>query len=114
MALGINSYYSKQQLVLAHENIKVIRHPDHARVGVFFWAHHEKIVVIDQTYAFIGGIDLCYGRWDDYRHRLTDLGSITKASISGSSSTRTTNPLSFHSDGATAMATLPSGIQVTA
>lgn len=83
MALGINSYYSKQKLAQAHENIKVIRHPDHARVGVFLWAHHEKIVVIDQTFAFIGGIDLCYGRWDDYRHRLTDLGSITTASFSG-------------------------------
>ncbi|XP_067627358.1 phospholipase D1-like [Eurosta solidaginis] len=82
MALGINSYYSKQKL--SHENIKVLRHPDHARAGVFFWAHHEKIVVVDQTYAFIGGLDLCYGRWDDYRHRLTDLGSISTTSASGS------------------------------
>lgn len=81
MALGINSYYSKQRLVEAHENIKVFRHPDHARVGVFFWAHHEKIVAVDQTFAFVGGIDLCYGRWDDYRHRLTDLGSITTGSL---------------------------------
>lgn len=80
MALGINSYYSKQRLVEAHDNINVFRHPDHARVGVFFWAHHEKIVAVDQTYAFVGGIDLCYGRWDDYRHRLTDLGSITTGS----------------------------------
>ncbi|XP_053966812.1 phospholipase D2 isoform X2 [Anastrepha ludens] len=82
MALGINSYYSKQRL--SHENIKVLRHPDHARAGVFFWAHHEKMVVIDQTYAFIGGLDLCYGRWDDYRHRLSDLGSVSTASASGS------------------------------
>lgn len=37
------------------------------------WAHHEKIVVIDQSIAFIGGIDLCYGRWDDHLHRLTDV-----------------------------------------
>ncbi|XP_011180808.1 phospholipase D2 isoform X2 [Zeugodacus cucurbitae] len=82
MALGINSYYSKQRL--SHENIRVLRHPDHARAGVFFWAHHEKIVVVDQTYAYIGGLDLCYGRWDDHRHRLTDLGSISTASASGS------------------------------
>ena len=27
------------------------------------WAHHEKIVVVDQIYAFVGGIDLCYGRY---------------------------------------------------
>lgn len=61
-------------------------------MGVFFWAHHEKIVAIDQTYAFIGGIDLCYGRWDDYRHRLTDLGSI---STTASASTTKPDPLSF-------------------
>ncbi|XP_070504074.1 phospholipase D1-like isoform X4 [Chironomus tepperi] len=77
MALGLNSYYSKQRLVQLHENIKVLRHPDHVRVGVFFWAHHEKLVVVDQTYAFVGGIDLAYGRWDDHKHRLTDLGSIS-------------------------------------
>lgn len=78
MALGINSYYSKKTLENKHENIKVMRHPDHAKVGVFFWAHHEKIVVIDQNIAFLGGIDLCYGRWDDYRHKLTDLGKVIR------------------------------------
>ncbi|KAL3266697.1 hypothetical protein HHI36_010859 [Cryptolaemus montrouzieri] len=75
LALGLNSYYSKQTLM--DENIKVLRHPDHAKVGVFLWAHHEKTVVVDQNYAFIGGIDLCYGRWDDDKHRLTDLGGIS-------------------------------------
>lgn len=50
-------------------DVQVLRHPDHAKVGVFLWAHHEKIVVVDQTYAFLGGIDLCYGRWDDHEHR---------------------------------------------
>ena len=28
-------------------------------------------------FSFLGGIDLCYGRWDDHNHRLTDLGSIS-------------------------------------
>lgn len=81
VALGINSYYSKQRLVDLHENIRVFRSPDHARKGVLFWAHHEKIVVVDQTYAFVGGIDLCYGRWDDYQHRLTDLGPMLTGSV---------------------------------
>ncbi|XP_074110458.1 phospholipase D isoform X1 [Cotesia typhae] len=82
LALGINSYYSKQRLVsLCPENIKVFRHPDHARVGVILWAHHEKIVVVDQKLAFVGGIDLCYGRWDNNEHRLTDLGSVHQSSI---------------------------------
>nr|NP_001137610.1 phospholipase D, isoform F [Drosophila melanogaster]ACL83064.1 phospholipase D, isoform F [Drosophila melanogaster] len=95
MALGINSYYSKSTLA-KHENIKVMRHPDHARGGILLWAHHEKIVVIDQTYAFMGGIDLCYGRWDDHHHRLTDLGSISTSSFSGS--TRRTPSLYFTKD----------------
>ena len=77
IALGINSFYSKQKLVEGcPENIKVLRHPDHARVGVLLWGHHEKIVVVDQSLAFLGGIDLCYGRWDDNEHRLTDLGKL--------------------------------------
>lgn len=54
-----------------------MRHPDHVKAGVLLWAHHEKLVIVDQTYAFVGGIDLCYGRWDDNKHRLTDLGSVT-------------------------------------
>ena len=55
-------------------NIKVLRHPEHTITGVFFWTHHEKCVVVDQSVAFMGGIDLCYGRWDDDLHRLVDLG----------------------------------------
>ncbi|XP_003701644.3 phospholipase D1-like [Megachile rotundata] len=82
VALGINSFYSKQRLVeKCPENIKVLRHPDHARVGIFLWAHHEKIVVVDQSIAFLGGIDLCYGRWDNNEHRLIDLGSTHHSSI---------------------------------
>lgn len=70
MALGINSFYSKSKLAEGNsDNIKVLRHPDHAKAGVFLWAHHEKMVVVDQSYAFVGGIDLCYGRWDDAKHR---------------------------------------------
>jgi phospholipase D1/2 len=74
----------------------VQRHPDHAVGGTFFWSHHEKFVVVDNRIAFLGGIDLCYGkkkkkkkkkkvllkylililihhrRWDTHAHRLAD------------------------------------------
>ena len=40
--------------------------------GKSFWTHHDKTVVIDQTLAFVGGIDLCYGRWDTHEHPLND------------------------------------------
>uniref|UniRef100_A0A3P8ZPJ5 Phospholipase n=1 Tax=Esox lucius TaxID=8010 RepID=A0A3P8ZPJ5_ESOLU len=75
LALGINSEYSKRTLMHLHPNIKVMRHPDHVSSSVYLWAHHEKVIVIDQSVAFVGGIDLAYGRWDDREHRLTDVGS---------------------------------------
>uniref|UniRef100_A0A671T4X9 phospholipase D n=1 Tax=Sinocyclocheilus anshuiensis TaxID=1608454 RepID=A0A671T4X9_9TELE len=78
LALGINSEYSKRTLMRLHPNMKVMRHPDHVSSSVYLWAHHEKIVVIDQSVAFVGGIDLAYGRWDDREHRLTDVGSVTR------------------------------------
>ncbi|KAM3869442.1 phospholipase D2 [Diretmus argenteus] len=74
LALGINSGHSKRTLMNMHPNIKVMRHPDHVSSVVFLWAHHEKMVAIDQTVAFVGGIDLAFGRWDDSQYRLTDLG----------------------------------------
>uniref|UniRef100_A0A671XY75 Phospholipase n=1 Tax=Sparus aurata TaxID=8175 RepID=A0A671XY75_SPAAU len=74
LALGINSEHSKRTLMDMHPNIKVMRHPDHVSAVVFLWAHHEKMVAIDQTVAFVGGIDLAFGRWDDSDYRLTDLG----------------------------------------
>ena len=70
LALVINSMHSKKLLCSTHPKIQVLRHPDHAAGGVLFWAHHEKLVVVDQTIAFLGGIDLCFGRWDDHHHRL--------------------------------------------
>ncbi|EPY78441.1 phospholipase D1 isoform b [Camelus ferus] len=78
LALGINSEYSKRILMHLHPNIKVMRHPDHVSSSVYLWAHHEKLVIIDQSVAFLGGIDLAYGRWDDNEHRLTDVGSVKR------------------------------------
>lgn len=31
---------------------------------VLFWSHHEKLVLIDNRIAYMGGLDLCFGRWD--------------------------------------------------
>jgi phospholipase D1/2 len=33
-------------------------------------SHHQKFVVIDGTIAFVGGLDLCSGRWDERDHRV--------------------------------------------
>uniref|UniRef100_A0A8C7ZIU6 Phospholipase n=1 Tax=Oryzias sinensis TaxID=183150 RepID=A0A8C7ZIU6_9TELE len=91
LALGINSGYSKRTLMHLHPNIKVMRHPDHVSSSVYLWAHHEKIVVIDQSVAFVGGIDLAYGRWDDVEHRLTDVGSVTRSGLLPSDGVSVTN-----------------------
>ncbi|KAF4796142.1 Phospholipase D1 [Turdus rufiventris] len=87
LALGINSEYSKRTLMHLHPNIKVMRHPDHVSSSVYLWAHHEKLVIVDQSVAFVGGIDLAYGRWDDDEHRLTDVGSVKRAAATKSVST---------------------------
>jgi len=34
--------------------------------------HHQKLVVIDDALAFVGGIDLAAGRWDTPEHRVDD------------------------------------------
>ncbi|MDR0805829.1 MAG: hypothetical protein LBN41_03665 [Enterobacteriaceae bacterium] len=31
-----------------------------------FFSHHQKCVIIDEEIAFVGGIDLAYGRYDDH------------------------------------------------
>jgi phospholipase D1/2 len=71
IALGLFSSRAKNVLSQngKNHNIKVLRHPEHTPSGVFLWSHHEKCVIIDQSIAFAGGIDLCFGRWDDDLHR---------------------------------------------
>lgn len=71
-AIPIDSEYTKWSLLDLHENICVQRSPNQFRQNQFFWAHHEKVVVVDNMMAFVGGVDLCFGRWDDPCHALTD------------------------------------------
>ncbi|KAG8842781.1 Phospholipase D1, partial [Serendipita sp. 411] len=69
-----DSNYTKQLLTHLHPNIMVQRSPSHFATGTFYWAHHEKMCVIDETIAFMGGLDACYGRWDTPQHVLIDNG----------------------------------------
>jgi phospholipase D1/2 len=32
-------------------------------------SHHQKVVVVDDAVAFVGGLDLTHGRWDTQEHR---------------------------------------------
>jgi len=83
-SLTCNSAHTKKALESlcprgsrGHGNIVVVRHPDHDPLlhgadPTFFWAHHEKLVVVDHKVAFVGGLDLCFGRWDMRQHPLAD------------------------------------------
>ncbi|KAI7906284.1 uncharacterized protein BX663DRAFT_577093 [Cokeromyces recurvatus] len=77
MALPLFSHTAKRHLLSLSSNIFVQRHPSRAidifkKDNIFFWAHHEKICVIDNEIAFLGGIDQCFGRWDTPAHILID------------------------------------------
>lgn len=71
-AIPIDSEYTKFSLLNLHPNIFVQRSPNQFKKNQFFFAHHEKICIVDHDVAFVGGIDLCFGRWDSPQHSLID------------------------------------------
>ncbi|KEH43092.1 phospholipase D p2-like protein [Medicago truncatula] len=76
IALKINSLYSMRRLLKIHENVRVLRSPDHFTSGVYLWSHHEKLVIIDYKICFLGGLDLCFGRYDTPEHKVGDSPSV--------------------------------------
>ncbi|TFK51187.1 phospholipase D/nuclease [Heliocybe sulcata] len=73
--MSMSSHHTKVVLEALHPNIACMRHPDHigSKDDVEFWSHHEKVVVVDNDRACIGGLDLCFGRWDTHTHPLADV-----------------------------------------
>jgi phosphatidylserine/phosphatidylglycerophosphate/cardiolipin synthase-like enzyme len=70
--LELNSAGAERWLAALHPNIHVLRHGP--GVGDILWSHHEKVVVVDQRLAFVGGLDLTYGRYDEPTHPVADPG----------------------------------------
>ena len=68
LALTLNSTHTQHALESLHENIQVERHPVNSTT--LLWSHHEKLVIIDQIIGYVGGLDLCWGRWDTHDHPL--------------------------------------------
>jgi len=66
LALTLNSCHSQHALESLHPNIQVERHP--LNCTDLLWSHHEKLVIIDQIIGYVGGLDLCWGRWDTHSH----------------------------------------------
>ena len=55
---------AEDKFAAASKNIQVCRDP----AGHTYWSHHQKTVVVDGRVAFLGGVDLCSGRWDTHQH----------------------------------------------
>lgn len=70
IALSLDSKHTKTTLNNLHANIRVTRHPKGATD--LLWSHHEKLVIIDQHVAFVGGLDICWGRYDNHNHPIVD------------------------------------------
>ncbi|GAA6060274.1 hypothetical protein JCM10212_003974 [Sporobolomyces blumeae] len=70
----VDSNWTKTRLRGLHPNIHVQRSPSHTSTGTLLWSHHEKMCVIDETIGFMGGLDLCFGRWDTPGHVMVDDG----------------------------------------
>ena len=69
-ALTLDSLHTQNSLEKLHPNIIVTRHP--SGISDLLWSHHEKLVIIDQIIAYVGGLDLCWGRWDTHEHPLVE------------------------------------------
>jgi phospholipase D1/2 len=71
LALNLMSLRAKSVLTenFTNPNIFVLRDPNQSPQSLTMWSHHEKSVIIDQTIAFLGGIDLCFGRWDNENYK---------------------------------------------
>lgn len=68
LVVEINSAHTKEVFRNLHPNIKFVRYPKGKTE--LFWSSHEKIVVIDQKEGYVGGLDLCWGRYDNHSHCL--------------------------------------------
>ena len=66
LALTLDSKYTQDTLEKLHKNILVTRHPTDKLD--LLWSHHEKLVIIDQQIGYVGGLDLCWGRYDFHLH----------------------------------------------
>ncbi|XP_039259662.2 phospholipase D1-like [Styela clava] len=74
VVVDLGEHYAKYILEsLNEENIRVLIHRGLGLENNLFWSHHEKLIIVDQSIAFVSGIDLSFGRWDYHKHPMTDL-----------------------------------------
>ena len=66
LTLSINSKHTLETIKKLNKNINIIRYP--VDQDTLLWSNHEKIVIIDRIIGYVGGYDLCWGRYDTNRH----------------------------------------------
>ena len=76
IAIKLNSKYTQDTLEKLHKNIMVTRHPT-TKLDLL-WSHHEKLVIIDQIIGYVGGLDLCWGRYDTNEHPIYEAPNSEK------------------------------------
>ncbi|HET6151148.1 MAG TPA: VTT domain-containing protein [Polyangia bacterium] len=62
----------RRQFGHAHPRLRFALDADHGSGG----SHHQKVVVVDDQVAFVGGVDLTLHRWDDPQHLPVDARRI--------------------------------------
>ncbi|MDC8785316.1 hypothetical protein [Roseateles koreensis] len=55
---------------LNSKQVHVLLSPSYASVNNRYFSHHQKQIIIDRTLAYVGGMDVCYGRYEDTEFRL--------------------------------------------
>ena len=65
ISLTIDSSHTENVFNKLNKNIKITRYPS---LETIKWSNHEKIVIIDEIIAYVGGLDLCWGRYDNNQH----------------------------------------------
>ena len=76
IAINLNSKHTMDTLEKLHKNIVVTRHPTNKLD--LLWSHHEKLVIIDQVIGYVGGLDLCWGRYDSNEHPIYEAPNSEK------------------------------------
>ena len=66
LSLNINSKHTENTIKKLDKNINIIRFPNSN--NNVLWSNHEKLVIIDNMIAYVGGFDLCWWRYDNNQH----------------------------------------------
>lgn len=72
-AFDLQSTFVYEYLNALHANIYCLSHPQFTPLQ---WTHHQKIVIVDDQIAFVGGVDIGYNRYDDSNYSVTDPDGI--------------------------------------